>query len=45
MNEQGVLLLVGSEALHLKDRLEASGYPALEWGLEIAPLQLLASSR
>ena len=32
MNEQGVLLLVGSEALHLKDRLEASGYPALEWG-------------
>ncbi len=32
MNEQGVLLLVGSEALHLKNRLEASGYPALEWG-------------
>ena len=32
MNEQGVLLLVGAEALHLKDRLEASGYLALEWG-------------
>ena len=32
MNEQGVLLLVGAEALHLKDRLEASGYTTLEWG-------------
>ena len=32
MNEQGVLLLVGAEALHLKDRLEASAYPSLEWG-------------
>ena len=32
MNEQGVLLLVGAEALQLKDRLEASGYTALEWG-------------
>ena len=32
MNEQGVLLLVGAEALQLKDRLEASGYTTLEWG-------------
>ena len=32
MNEQGVLLLVGAEALQLKDRLEASGYTILEWG-------------
>ncbi len=32
MNEQGVLLLVGAEALQLKDRLEASGYSALAWG-------------
>lgn len=31
MNDQGVLLLVGAEALHLQDRLEASGYTALEW--------------
>ena len=31
MNEQGVLVLVGAEALQLKDRLEASGYTALEW--------------
>lgn len=32
MTEQGVLVLVGAEALQLKDRLEASGYTALEWG-------------
>ena len=32
MNEQGVLLLVGAEALQLKDRLQASGYTTLEWG-------------
>ena len=32
MNEQGVLVLVGAEALQLKDRLEASGYTTLEWG-------------
>ena len=31
MNDQGVLLLVGAEALHLQDRLEASGYTALAW--------------
>ncbi len=31
MNDQGVLLLIGAEALHLQDRLEASGYTALEW--------------
>ena len=31
MTEQGVLVLVGAEALQLKDRLEASGYIALEW--------------
>ena len=32
MTEQGVLVLVGAEALQLKDRLEASGYTTLEWG-------------
>ena len=32
MTEQGVLVLVGAEALQLKDRLEASGYTALVWG-------------
>ena len=32
MTEQGVLVLVGAEALQLKDRLEASGYTALESG-------------
>jgi hypothetical protein len=31
MTEQGVLVLVGAEALQLKDRLEASGYTTLEW--------------
>ena len=31
MNEQGVLVLVGAEALQNKDRLEASCYSALEW--------------
>ena len=31
MNDQGGLLLVGAEALHLQDRLEASGYAALAW--------------
>ena len=32
MNEQGVVVLVGAEALQLKGRLEALGYSALEWG-------------
>ncbi|MCH9772840.1 MAG: DNA-binding response regulator, partial [Cyanobacteria bacterium] len=32
MTEQGVLVLVGAEALQLKERLEASGYTALDWG-------------
>ena len=32
MNEQGVLVLVGAEALQLKDRLEASGYTTLARG-------------
>ena len=30
MNEQGVVVLVGAEALQLKGRLEALGYSALE---------------
>lgn len=33
MSEQGVVVLVGAEALQLKDRLEASGYIALTWGV------------
>jgi hypothetical protein len=45
MNEQGVLVLVGAEALQLKDRLEASGYTTLEWGLGIKRLPLPASRR
>ena len=32
MNEQSELMLVGAEALKPKDRLEARGYIALEWG-------------
>ena len=32
MNEQGVVVLVGAEALQLKGHLEALGYSALEWG-------------
>ena len=32
MNEQGVVVFVGAEALQLKGRLEALGYSALEWG-------------
>ena len=32
MNEQGVVVLVGAEALQLKGRLEALGYSVLEWG-------------